>query len=84
MGKWCVEGMVGRIGRDVVPNAPPSSDEASAEEISTERNLNCGDGDRVREQEYPRHIIKFKISGKSDGQSLPLSGAEGSVRPTWD
>jgi len=77
MGKWCVEGMVGGIGRDVVPNAPPSSDEASAEEIS-------GDGDRVREQEYPRHIIKFKISGKSDGQSLPLSGAEGSARPTWD
>jgi hypothetical protein len=71
MGKWCVEGMVGRIGRDVVPNAPPSSDEASAEEISTDKNLNCGDLDRVREQECPRHIIKFKISGKSDGQSLP-------------
>jgi hypothetical protein len=63
--------VVGRIGRDVLPNAPQSSDEASAEEISTDKNLNCGDLDRVREQECPRHIIKFKISGKSDGQSLP-------------
>ena len=59
------------MGRDVVWNAPQSGDEASAEEISTERNLNCGDGDGVRGQERPRPIIKFKISGKSDGQSLP-------------
>ena len=66
-----MKGWLDSIGRDVVPNAPPSGEEASAEEISTEKNLNCGDVDRVREQEYPRHIIKFKISGKSDGQSLP-------------
>jgi len=59
------------MGRAVVWNAPQSSDEASAEEISTEKNLNYGDGDRVRGQERPRPIIKFKIAGKSDGQSLP-------------
>jgi hypothetical protein len=69
MVRW--EGWIGCIGRDVAPNAPQSSDEGSTEKISIQNNLNCGDVGRVRGQECPRHIIKFKISFKGDGQGLP-------------